>query len=70
MVAVLTAEQLSSKLPLHAETIRRWARQGRIPHHYLGSRVVFIEDEVNDWLRSSDKLTVSVVPPQLEREVA
>lgn len=67
---ILTAEQLATKLPLHAETIRRWARQDRIPHYHLGSRVVFIFDEVFDWLRSSDRVVLSVVPPQPEREAA
>lgn len=71
MVAVLTAEQLADKLPLHPETIRRWAREGRIPHRRLGGRrVVFIESEVNDWLVSSGILTESVMPPNLERKAA
>lgn len=39
-------------------------------HIELDSRVVFIENEVFDWLRSSAMLTESVVPPQPEREAA
>jgi len=66
---LLTAEELSKTLPLHPETIRRWAREGRIPFRKLGRKIVFLASEITAWLESS-KLIPSVVSPQLEREAA
>jgi excisionase family DNA binding protein len=62
---ILTAEELSKILPLHPETIRRWAREGRIPHRRLGRKIVFLSAEIDTWL--SDRLSMSVMPPNLER---
>jgi excisionase family DNA binding protein len=54
---VLTARELSRIVPLHAVTILRWAREGRIPSHRLSPRkVVFIPSEINEWLASGSNL--------------
>lgn len=66
---ILTAEQLSEVLPLHPETIRRWAREGRIPHRRLGRKIVFLRGEIDAWI-ASGRLFASVMSPNPERMAA
>jgi len=66
---ILTAEQLSAILPLHQETIRRWAREGRIPHRRLGRKIVSLRAEIDAWI-ASGRLFTSVMPPNPERMAA
>ena len=66
---ILTAEELAKILPLHPETIRKWAREGRIPHRRLGRKIVFLSAEIDAWI-ASGRLFTSVMPPNRERKAA
>jgi excisionase family DNA binding protein len=49
---LLSAATVAELLSLHPVTLLRWAREGRVPHHRLGRRVVFRLSELDKWLRS------------------
>lgn len=49
-----TARQLAEIVPLHPNTLLRWAREGRIPSTRLSSRrVVFMPSDIRAWLVNS-----------------
>jgi excisionase family DNA binding protein len=51
MTDLLTARTVADRLGLSAETVLRWARQGRLPAVYLSNRAIrFREDELTAWL--------------------
>ena len=69
----LTADELARSLPLHPETIRKWARQGQIPCVHLGPRrVVFLPSRIRAWLESRHGYTGSAgrAAPTFESEAA
>ena len=47
---LLSATAVAEMLCLHPVTLLRWAREGRVPHHRLGRRVVFRLSELEMWL--------------------
>jgi excisionase family DNA binding protein len=49
---LLTADTAADLLGIHTVTLRRWAREGRVPRHRLGSKVKFRASELNTWLQS------------------
>jgi excisionase family DNA binding protein len=50
---VMTTEDVAEYLQLNPETVRVWARQGRIPAAKVaGGHWRFLRDEVEEWLRS------------------
>jgi excisionase family DNA binding protein len=53
---LISAEAAAELLDLHPVTLLRWAREGRIPHHRLGRRVVFRLSELDNWLNSGQPL--------------
>lgn len=54
----LTAEELSAILPLHPETIRKWAREGKIPSVRISARkILFLPSEIQAWLASRNRYT-------------
>ncbi len=56
----VNADELSLILDLHPETIRRWAREGKIPYLRLGHRrIVFLPSKIKAWLESRSGYTVS-----------
>jgi len=56
MTRFLTAHELAEQLRVSPETIRAWARQGRIPRLRIGARpLLFDPDEVEAALRSRRK---------------
>jgi excisionase family DNA binding protein len=57
----LSAEELSELLPLHPETIRKWARQGKIPCVRLSARrVLFLPSKIRTWLEARNGYTCDV----------
>lgn len=53
----LSATKLAPIIGLHSETILRWAREGRIPHHRLSARkIVFLPSEIKSWLAGGSGL--------------
>lgn len=45
--STVTAARLAELLGVQPSSVLRWAREGRIPSHRVGSRVWFVLDEVN-----------------------
>jgi len=50
-----TVEELASYLKLHAYTIRRLAREGKIPSFKAGGQWRFRKDEIEAWSRKKSK---------------
>ncbi len=67
----MTAEELSAILPLHPETIRKWAREGSIPCVRLSARrVVFLPSRIRAWLEARNGYTESAgrtAPTEMEK---
>jgi excisionase family DNA binding protein len=47
---LITASQASGLLQIHPETLRRWAREEKVPYHRLGRKILFRASELNSWL--------------------
>jgi len=50
MDAYLTIKELAVYLKLAENTIRRWVRNGEIPHHKINRVIRFRLSEVESWL--------------------
>ena len=50
METYMTIEQLAGHLKLAENTIRRWVRNGKIPHHKINRLIRFRVSEVECWL--------------------
>jgi excisionase family DNA binding protein len=61
---MLTAKQVAPKFGVHHQTIRLWAREGRIPSRRTPTgRYLFDEAEIDDMLASSYRPAVSPSAP-------
>lgn len=69
---ILYAEEASSLLGVHPETLRRWARENRVPCHRVGRRISFRSTELNLWYerQCGSTLEVPFVSPQPKGEAA
>jgi excisionase family DNA binding protein len=47
---LITADDVSAMTGFTANTVRRMARQGRIPCRRIGQRVRFVPAEIEQWL--------------------
>jgi excisionase family DNA binding protein len=50
---LLSPKAASDLLQVHPVTLRKWARQGRVPSHNVGRKVMFRASELNVWLTST-----------------
>jgi excisionase family DNA binding protein len=50
-----TVDELAAYLKLHAYTIRRLAREGKIPSFKAGGQWRFRKDEIDTWSRGKQK---------------
>jgi excisionase family DNA binding protein len=46
---LLSAEEAAVLLGIHVNTLRHWAREGKIPSRHVGRRVTFRKSELNRW---------------------
>jgi len=61
----LTTKQAAEFLGVHFKTVEKFAREGRIPAHRIGGRILrFYETELDIWLRG----TVSSASQSAPRE--
>lgn len=51
-----TVEELAKYLKLHTFTIRRLAREGKIPSFKAGGQWRFRKDEIEQWSRSKQRI--------------
>ena len=56
---LITADDVSAMTGFTPNTIRRMARQGRIPCRRIGQRVRFVPDEIEQWLTDLPKSVAS-----------
>ena len=49
-----TAEELAEKLGMTAQTVKIWAREGRIPSHKFGNQYRFDKKKIGRWIEESD----------------
>jgi excisionase family DNA binding protein len=57
---LLNVKDLAEILGLHPETVRDWAREGRLPHVRIGYAIKFDRHRIADWIRARE----SAVPVQ------
>lgn len=50
-----TVEELAKYLKLHTFTIRRLAREGKIPSFKAGGQWRFRKDEIDSWSKGTDR---------------
>lgn len=67
---LLSAEQAANLLTIHVNTIRLWARDGRIPCMRMGRRIAFRASQLNQWLESNGYTDSAVRAAQPERMAA
>lgn len=62
---LLTAEKAGRLLGLHPETVRRWAREGKMSHRRLGRRVMFRISDLDDFVERYTIDAVRVAPTDI-----
>lgn len=50
LAPLLTATEVAELLRLHAKTVERWARRGRLPCYRIGGRVLFARGDIATFL--------------------
>jgi excisionase family DNA binding protein len=50
---LLSADEAAALLTIHPNTLRLWARNGRIPCIRMGRRIAFRASQLNAWLEIS-----------------
>jgi excisionase family DNA binding protein len=50
----MTVKQMCELLTLHAKTIQKWAREGRIPHRRVEFAHKFDRQRIADWIRDRE----------------
>lgn len=53
MMETFTVEELAKYLKLHTFTVRRLAREGKIPSFKAGGQWRFRKDEIESWSRNN-----------------
>ncbi len=50
----LSVYQLCHYIPSHpvASTVRTWCCQNKIPHHKMNGKLVFLKNEIDEWLKN------------------
>ena len=49
---ILTRFDVAKMLVFEPDTIRRWSYAGKIPSHKVGNKIVFLRDELIDWIKT------------------
>jgi excisionase family DNA binding protein len=66
----LSAQEAASLLSIHVNTLRLWAREGKIPHYRIGRRIAFRASDLNQWLVASCYAGDAVLTAPTERKAA
>ena len=51
---LMNVTELSHILDLHPETVREWAREGRLPYVRVGYNIKFDRQRIADWIRDRE----------------
>jgi excisionase family DNA binding protein len=49
---ILTRFEVARMLGFEPDTIRRWSYAGKIPAHKVGNKIVFLRDELIEWIKT------------------
>jgi excisionase family DNA binding protein len=49
---ILTRFEVARMLDFEPDTIRRWSYSGKIPAHKIGNRIVFLREEIMEWIKT------------------
>lgn len=53
-----TTEETATYLRISISTLYKYVHQKKIPFHKLGNRVIFIFDELDDWIGEQTKASM------------
>jgi excisionase family DNA binding protein len=67
---LLSANDAAELLRIHVNTLRLWARQGKVPSRYIGRRLTFRASTLNRWLEDSCYAGSAVLTASTERTAA
>lgn len=48
----LTSKEVAELLKVSVATVKNWTRENKIPWYKVSGRVLFEENEINDWVAS------------------
>ena len=65
---LLTSREAAELLRMHYKTLERWAREGRIPAHFLHRRWFFRASELDTWVVSAVHSSQPIRPLELRSQ--
>ena len=57
---ILTIQGVSDYTKLAKSTIYKKISETQIPHHKIGSRTLFMRDEIDEWIRNDGVMTDTI----------
>jgi excisionase family DNA binding protein len=67
---LLSAEEAAELLGIHVNTLRLWAREGKVPSRRMGRRVTFRKSQLNRWWEEPCYAEHAVLIASTERTMA
>jgi excisionase family DNA binding protein len=67
---LLSANEAAELLRIHVNTLRLWAREGKLPSRRIGRRLTFRASTLNQWLEASCYAGNAVLTASTERKAA
>jgi len=55
MPRLLTVEQLAARWRLPPSTVKRLAKRGEIPFHYVRQEFIFLESAIEEWEQEKER---------------
>jgi excisionase family DNA binding protein len=67
---LLSANEAAELLGIHVNTLRLWARRGKVPSRRMGRRVTFRKSQLNRWWEEPCYAEHAVLIASTERKMA
>ena len=61
-IDILTEKELAARINRSYWTIRRWRQKEGLPHIYIGKRLYYRMEDVEEWIRALDKVSDGPTP--------
>jgi excisionase family DNA binding protein len=55
----ITSREVAELLKISIATVKNWTKENKIPYYKVNKRVLFEENELNDWISSQKQEVVS-----------
>lgn len=55
MNAMMTVEEVASKLNISKKTVYEWSKKGNLPSYLLGQGLRFDRQEIEDWIQNNKR---------------